>query len=115
MGVVAEPVEQLGPVGLSIDGLKLVPLDEAVPFNAPFRRFGRMRVGPFPALPHPGEGPEGPEVGEGVGITLGLRIEVVTVVAQAAGTHGGPSPVAPCQSKARPRFIADSSFPVSEM
>ncbi len=30
VGVVAQPVEELGPVGLGIDGLQLVALDEGV-------------------------------------------------------------------------------------
>ena len=43
VGVVAEPVEQLGPVGLAVDGLELVVLDEGVPLGAVEPPDGRRR------------------------------------------------------------------------
>src|SRR5664280_2228666 len=63
VGVVPEPVQELGAVGLTVDGLELVALDERVAFGPVG---GRVLVVPPGPLPDAGHGGERSEPRQGV-------------------------------------------------
>jgi hypothetical protein len=74
MGVVAQAVEELGAIGLAVDRLRLVVLDEDVTFGP----FG-TGCSSAPDVPSqtPAMGPERPQVGQRVGFALGLGVDVL--------------------------------------
>ena len=63
VGVVPEPVEELGAVGLTVDRLQFVALDEGVALGAVG---DRMFVAPLGPLPDAGQGGERAQIGQSV-------------------------------------------------
>ena len=74
--VVAQTVEVLRPVGLRVDRLQLVALDVHVGLGATLVERDGVRVGAGRALPDPGQRGERAEVGERVGVEVGLGEDV---------------------------------------
>ena len=79
VGVIAEPVEELGPVRLTVDGLELVAFDEGVLLTS---LLDGVHVGAPCALPDAGHGSQRPEIGERirVAVRLGEDVGAVEVV-----------------------------------
>src|SRR5205823_4751383 len=85
--VIAQSIEQLRSVGLRVDRLQLVPLDEIGVLVAVDDGTGDVRpgtdgmdVGPFGAGPGAGKGTERAEVGERVVVAVSLGVDVRSVV-----------------------------------
>ena len=90
VGVVAQPVEELRPVGLAVDGLQLVALDEGVALPCPRRR-GARRGPSCPPRCRPGR--ERTEVRERVRIAVGFGVDVGPVQLHPATVPARGTPV----------------------
>jgi hypothetical protein len=79
--VIAQAVEELRPIGLGVDRLKLVALDEGLVLGTVGFRIDVHALGTRPDTGHTGEWPK---IGQRVGIRLGLGVDVSGV-----GIHMG--------------------------
>ena len=81
VGVVPQAIEELRPVGLAIDRLQLVALDEQVS-SGPLQ-YGVL-VGAFRPLPHTGHRAQGSEVRQRVRVAVRLGVDVGSVYGHSA-------------------------------